>query len=60
MSITIGENIKKLRKQRNITQEILAEHLAVTPQAISRWESGVGYPAIDYLPDLAGFFGISV
>ena len=59
MSIIIGENIKKLRKQRNITQEILAEHLAVTPQAISRWESGVGYPAIDYLPDLAGFFGIA-
>lgn len=60
MSIIIGENIKKLRKQRNITQEVLAEHLAVTPQAISRWESGAGYPAIDYLPDLAGFFSVSV
>ena len=60
MSIRIGENIRKLRKERGITQEILADHLAVTPQAISRWESGAGYPGIDYLPDLAGFFGISV
>ena len=60
MSIRIGENIRKLRKERGITQETLADHLAVTPQAISRWESGAGYPGIDYLPDLAGFFGISV
>lgn len=60
MSIRIGENIRKLRKEKGITQEILADHLAVTPQAISRWESGAGYPGIDYLPDLAGFFGISV
>ena len=60
MSIRIGENIRKLRKEKGITQEILADHLAGTPQAISRWESGAGYPGIDYLPDLAGFFGISV
>ena len=60
MNITIGDNIRKLRKQRGVTQESLADHLAVTPQAISRWESGAGYPAIEYLPDLAGFFGISV
>ena len=60
MNITIGENIRKLRKQRNVTQEALADHLAITPQAISRWESGAGYPAIEYLPDLAGFFGVSV
>ncbi len=60
MSINIGENIKKLRNQKSVTQEKLAESLGVTPQAISRWESGAGYPAIEYLPDLAGFFGISV
>ena len=60
MNITIGENIKKLRNQKGITQERLAESIGVTPQAISRWESESGYPAIEYLPDLAGFFGISV
>ena len=60
MDITIGENIKKLRNQKGITQERLAESIGVTPQAISRWESESGYPAIEYLPDLAAFFGISV
>lgn len=60
MNLTIGETIKKLRNQKNVTQEKLAESLGVTPQAISRWESGAGYPAIDYLPDLAAFFEISV
>ena len=60
MNFTIGETIKKLRNQKNVTQEKLAENLGVTPQAISRWESGTGYPAIEYLPDLAAFFEISV
>ena len=60
MNITIGENIRKLRKLRGVTQEALADRLNVTPQAISRWESEAGFPAIEYLPDLAGFFGISV
>lgn len=60
MNISIGENIKRMRNHKGVTQERLAESLGVTPQAISRWESGTGYPAIEYLPDLAGFFGISV
>jgi transcriptional regulator with XRE-family HTH domain len=60
LNITIGENIRKLRKLRGVTQEALAEYLNMTPQAISRWESGAGFPAIEYLPDLAGFFGVSV
>ena len=60
MNLTVGETIKKLRNQKNVTQEKLAENLGVTPQAISRWESGAGCPAIDYLPDLAAFFEISV
>ena len=60
MNTTICENIRKLRKQKNVTQEKLADALGVTPQAISRWESGAGFPAIEYLPDLAAFFEISV
>ena len=60
MNITIGENIKKLRNQKGVTQERLAESIGVTPQAISRWESESGYPAIEYLPDIASFFGISI
>lgn len=60
MNIKINEKLKQLRTIRSVTQETLAEHLGVTPQAISRWESGSGYPAIDYLPDIADFFEISV
>lgn len=60
MNLTIGANIKKLRNQKHITQDKLAENLGVTPQAISRWESGAGFPAIEYLPDLAAFFSVSV
>ena len=46
MNITIGENIRKLRKLRGVTQEALADRLNVTPQAISRWESEAGFPAM--------------
>ena len=60
MNISIGENIRKMRKQRGVTQEALAERLSVTPQAISRWESGAGCPAIEYLPELAVFFRTSI
>lgn len=60
MNITIGENIKRLRNTKQVTQETLSAALGVTPQAISRWEAGNGFPAIEYLPDIAMFFGISV
>ena len=60
MNITIGENIKKLRNQKGATQEKLADSLGVTPQAVSKWESGAGLPAIDYLPGLSAYFGVSV
>ena len=60
MNITIGETIKRLRNQKGVTQEKLADALGLTPQAISKWESGAGLPAIDYLPDLSAYFGVSV
>ena len=59
MNIKIGEIIKKLRAQNNVTQETLATALGVTPQAISRWESETGYPDIELLPALADFFSVS-
>lgn len=60
MNIAIGEKLKQLRTTKKVTQEMLSAALGVTPQAISRWEAGNGYPAIEYLPDIAMFFGISV
>ena len=60
MSQSIGKNIRKLRKERNLTQEELAELLGVTSQAVSKWERDEGYPDISMLPVIANFFGVSV
>ena len=47
--MSFGENLRKIRKQRNITQEELAELLNVSRQAISKWEAGNGYPETEKL-----------
>ena len=60
MNIYFGENIKKLRKEKELTQENLADCLGVTFQAISKWERGEGYPDITTLPDIASFFDITI
>ena len=60
MNITIGNNIKNLRGKKRITQKQLATYLGVTEQAISRWESGGGYPDIGLLPSIASFFSVTV
>ena len=59
MNIKIGAILKKLRAEKNITQDTLATAIGVTPQAISRWESEGGYPDIELLPVLADFFSVS-
>lgn len=60
MEIKLGENIKELRKNCGYTQEDLAEVLGVSSQAVSRWESGNGYPDISLLPSIADFFDITL
>lgn len=59
MSLTIGETIKKLRKERNLTQDDLAEQLNVTFQAVSKWENGTGLLDISQVVPLASVFGVS-
>ena len=54
------EKLQELRKSRNLTQEELAEGLYVSRTAISKWESGRGYPSIDSLKAISGFFSISI
>ena len=58
--IILGENIRKHRKLRNITQEQLAQVFGVSEQAVSRWENGATYPDIELLPTIALYFGISL
>lgn len=55
-----NEKIQQLRKQRGLTQEELAEALFVSRTAVSKWESGIGYPNIESLKAIAKFFGVTV
>ena len=58
--INLGGTIRDLRKQRGITQETLAAALCVTPQAVSKWESGVSFPEMTMIPMIAGYFEVSL
>ena len=55
-----GEKLRELRKSRGLTQQELAEALYVSRTAISKWESGRGYPSIDSLKEISGFFSVSI
>ena len=55
-----NEKLQELRKQKGLTQEALAEALFVSRTAVSKWESGRGYPNIDSLKGIAKFFGVTV
>ena len=59
MNIYIGENIKSLRKLKNITQEKLAEHLNISCQAVSKWERGETFPDLSLIIPLASYFGVT-
>ncbi len=60
MNILIGENIKRLRKTKNITQEQLAEAMNVSIAAVSKWERSETYPDITVLSPLAYYFSVSI
>lgn len=54
-----GNVIREYRTLRNMTQEELAAVLLVTPQAVSRWETGVSYPDIAMIPEIVKVLGVS-
>ena len=58
--MNLGENLKKLRKEYNLSQEQLAEKLNISRQAISKWESGKAYPDIDNLILLRDIFNTTI
>lgn len=60
MSISIGKRIKELRKERNMTQEQLADFIGVSFQAVSKWENGIALPDIPLVPRLAQIFGVTI
>ena len=55
-----NKKLQKLRRVRNLTQEELAEAVFVSRTAVSKWESGRGYPNIDSLKELSQFFSVSI
>lgn len=60
MDMTIGKRIGLLRRQKNLTQEELANAMGVSPQAVSKWENDQTCPDISALPKLARFLGVTV
>ena len=60
MIINLGENIRRLRGERSLTQEQLAYELGVSPQAVSRWETGGALPDVSMLPVIADFFDVTL
>jgi Predicted transcriptional regulators len=59
MKLNIGDNIRKFRKEANMTQGELADRLGTTDQSVSRWENGSTYPDMELLPVLAELFGVT-
>ena len=60
MEINLKEKLRALRQQKNITQEVLANHLGITPQSVGKWERGEGFPDITLLPKIAFYFDVTV
>ena len=58
--MNLGENLKNLRKEKNLSQEQLAKMLNVSRQAVSKWESGKTYPDIDNLILLRDIFNVTL
>ena len=59
MEIKLGEKIRELRRQKNVSQEVLAQAMGVTFQAVSKWETGAAMPDVCLIPALASFFEVS-
>lgn len=58
--INLAENLKKIRKEHNLSQEQLAEQLGVSRQSVSKWESNQAYPEMDKVIQLAKMFNLNV
>ena len=56
----IGENIRRLRTQKGITQETLAEHLHISAAAVSKWERNETLPDVALIPAIASYFAVAI
>lgn len=58
--LNLGNRIRQLRKKKGVTQETMAAALLVSPQAVSKWESGASYPEMTLVPVIAQYFGVGL
>lgn len=58
--MNLSENLKKIRKDNNLSQEQLAEKLGVSRQSVSKWESGLAYPEMDKMLQLCQIFNLNI
>lgn len=58
--INIARTLAAKRREKGITQEVLASHMGVSKASVSKWETGQSYPDITFLPQLAAYFDISI
>ena len=58
--MNLAENLKKIRKENNLSQEQLAEQLGVSRQSVSKWESGQAYPEMDKVLQMAKMFNLNI
>lgn len=58
--MTLGNKIAELRKEKNMTQEALANALGVSNQAVSKWEANQSCPDIQLLPQIVDLFGVTL
>ena len=58
--MNLGENLKKIRKDNNLSQEQLAETLGVSRQSVSKWESNQAYPEMDKVIQIASMFNLNI
>ena len=58
--MNLSDNLKKIRKEHNLSQEDLAESLGVSRQSVSKWESGQAYPEMDKVLQICKMFDVSI
>ena len=58
--MNLADNLKRIRKENNLSQEQLAEKLNVTRQAVSKWESGISYPEMDKVMQICQLFNLNI
>ena len=60
MNDNFSKNLRKLRQEKKMTQEQVAEKLGVSAQSVSRWETGATFPDVMMLPELSKLYGVLV